>query len=43
MICDPCKDKNHDKCLDSKVGLKSWCDCQHREGITTEKESLAAA
>lgn len=40
MICDPCKDKEHHEC--TSVRGKTWCDCQHREGITTEEQSLAS-
>lgn len=37
MICPPCKDSQHDQCIGG-----TWCDCQHREGKTTEVVLAAA-
>lgn len=29
MICDPCKEREHDACRGG-----TWCDCQHRAPVT---------
>lgn len=31
MICEPCREREHERCPGG-----SWCDCQHRPPAPTE-------
>lgn len=46
MICDPCRDNNHVKCLNFVRApiTPNWCDCQHRSTLTeqTNRERVNA-
>jgi hypothetical protein len=33
MICAPCRNQNHTKCITVAKGDETWCDCQHRQQI----------
>lgn len=31
MICEPCRERNHDGCPNG-----TWCDCQHKKPVGAE-------
>lgn len=40
VVCQPCRDQNHDICIKANGQSSTWCDCQHDK---PQQPSLGAA